>query len=144
MTIIKIDPYENGGYANQTSDRKIIPEGWAIVACETPNFPFGIPTFETINDIETVVAWEPIDIPTPIEPVLTPKELREKAYETDKIISWDDSMLTVDEAEDLFMKYFAEGKEEVYSVLRDLISAAKDYIREQYPDTIEEEVLNNE
>lgn len=31
MTIIKIEPYENGAHANQTSNMTVVPDGWAVV-----------------------------------------------------------------------------------------------------------------
>ena len=34
-------------------------------------------------------------------------EMREKAYETEKCIEWDGDMLTVDEANNMFLKYDA-------------------------------------
>ena len=41
--IIKIEAYENGGHANQSTTPKVIPEGWAVVPdnMEIPStFPF--------------------------------------------------------------------------------------------------------
>ena len=63
----------------------------------------------------------------------TPKELRERVYETEKIISYDGDMLTVDEANRKWQEYQAEGNTKA-TELTVLISAAKNRIREQYPD----------
>ena len=63
----------------------------------------------------------------------TPEELREQAYETEKLIEWDGVMLTVDEANDMFLKYTAEGNTKA-DELTALIAAAKAGIRERFPD----------
>ena len=65
----------------------------------------------------------------------TPEELREQAYETMKIIEWQGEQITVDEANDLWMKYSAEGSE-VANTLSELIVKAKAHIRELYPDEV--------
>jgi len=63
----------------------------------------------------------------------TPSELREQAYKTEKLIAWNEEMLTVDEANEMWEKYEAEGNEKA-SELTVLISAVKAEIRERYPD----------
>ena len=63
----------------------------------------------------------------------TPKELRERVYETEKIISYDGDMLTVDEANRKWQEYQAEGNSKA-NELTTLIANAKAMIREQYPD----------
>lgn len=62
-----------------------------------------------------------------------PEELRERAYETDKVISYDGAMLTVDEANRKWQEYQAEGNSKA-NELTALIANAKAAIREQYPD----------
>lgn len=69
---------------------------------------------------------------TPVIPY-TPSELRQQAYETDPIISYNDKMVTVDEAEKLFWQYFPEDNE-CCDELKTLIKNAKAQIREMYPD----------
>lgn len=64
---------------------------------------------------------------------LTPKELREQEYETNKCITYDGETLTVDEANRLWQEYQAEGNAKAEE-LTTLIAAAKASIREQYPD----------
>ena len=71
------------------------------------------------------IHWE--DIP------YTPEELRERAYETDKVISYDGKMLTVDEANRKWQEYQAEGNSKA-NELTTMIANAKATIREQYPD----------
>ena len=63
----------------------------------------------------------------------SPAELRERAYETEKLIAWDGAMLTVDEANDIWVKYDAE-KNEKANELTILIAEAKASVRERYPD----------
>ena len=63
----------------------------------------------------------------------TPMELREQAYETEKCIEWDGTMMTVDEANDMFLKYDAEGNSKSND-LTALIAAAKAEIRNRFPD----------
>ena len=63
----------------------------------------------------------------------TPMELREKAYETEKCIEWDSDIMTVDEANDMFLKYNAEGNAKS-DELTVLIAASKAKIRERFPD----------
>ena len=63
MQIIEILALDNGAHRNQSGDFRTIPEGWAVIACETPNFPFGTPTVEEINGVMTVTAWTPGELP---------------------------------------------------------------------------------
>ena len=62
-----------------------------------------------------------------------PKELRERVYETEKIISYEGDMLTVDEANRKWQEYQAEGNSKA-NELTTLIANAKAMIRGQYPD----------
>lgn len=64
-------------------------------------------------------------------------ELREQAYETEKLIEWDGNMLTVDEANKMFLRYDAEGYTEKSAALTTLIAHAKAEIRERYADVAE-------
>lgn len=63
----------------------------------------------------------------------TPEELREHAYETEKVVSYEGVMLTVDEANRKWQEYQAEGNSKA-NELTTLIANAKAAIREQYPD----------
>lgn len=63
----------------------------------------------------------------------TPAEKREKAYRTEKIVEWDGRLLTIDEANDMWVKYDAEGNTKA-AALTILIAEAKAEIRERYPD----------
>ena len=65
---------------------------------------------------------------------LLPSKNREEAYNTQSIIEWDGSMLTVTEASQKWQYYAAEGNTAKTDALTALIAAAKQTIREQYPD----------
>lgn len=67
----------------------------------------------------------------------TAAELREQAYETEKLIEWDGDMLTVDEANQMYLRYDAEGYTTKANELTTLISQAKAEIRARYADTTE-------
>lgn len=76
MTIIEIQPLENGAHRNQTGNAATVPDGWAILppTLDTPNFPFGDVT--TDNSTPPVVTgWVPVDIPETPEPVEEPTQL---------------------------------------------------------------------
>ena len=59
--------------------------------------------------------------------------LREQAYELEKCVEWNGSMITVDEANNMFLEYEAEGNKKAEELTR-LIAAAKSKIREKFPD----------
>lgn len=76
MTILKIEPHENGGHDNQTIDDVtpetfLIPEGYAVIPQEvgTPetleNYPFGEITVEDRDGVPTVTSWTPLPRPVP-------------------------------------------------------------------------------
>lgn len=71
MTIIKIEPFENGAHANQTGGISTVPDGWALLpeTVGTPAtleaFPFGEITVETVDGVATVSSWTPGTIPEP-------------------------------------------------------------------------------
>lgn len=60
-------------------------------------------------------------------------ELREEAYNTEPVIEWDGSNLTVTEASILWQYYAAEGNDKA-GELQKLIASAKADIREKFPD----------
>ena len=68
-----------------------------------------------------------------IEYELTPSQMREEAYNTEKIISWDGDLITVTEASQKWQYYAAEGSEKA-NALQSLIAEAKAEIRAKYPD----------
>lgn len=71
------------------------------------------------------------------EPVLTPAQQREQAYNTQPIVEWDGQLLTVTEAAQQWAYYSAEGATGKTLDLTALISQSKRTIREQYPDETE-------
>ena len=68
MTIVEIVALENGAHRNVTSEKLVVPNGWAIVppSLDTPNFPFGNLTVDDQTP-PVVLTWEPVDIPAPEE-----------------------------------------------------------------------------
>ena len=72
--------------------------------------------------------------PCPIsEPQLTPKEQREHEYATNPLIEWEGENVTVDQANTVYLRYFAENNPKAEAI-RPLIIAAKQSIRQMYPD----------
>ena len=65
---------------------------------------------------------------------MTPAELREQAYNTQPMVAWDGSILTVTQAAQKWAYYAAEGDTEKTDKLTSLIASSKQIIREQYPD----------
>lgn len=59
-------------------------------------------------------------------------EKREEAYQTRPCVSWNDKMLTIDEAVKTWYQYTAEGRD--MTELSKLIEAEKAKIREEFPD----------
>lgn len=79
MTIIKIDPHENGSHDNQTINGVTpetfpIPEGYAVLPEEvgTPetleHYPFGEIIVADRAGVPTVTSWTPLPIPEPEPP----------------------------------------------------------------------------
>ena len=67
-------------------------------------------------------------------PALTPASWREQAYNTIPCVSFGGAMLTVTQAAQQWAYYAAEGRTDKTDALTALIAAAKQSIREQYPD----------
>lgn len=63
----------------------------------------------------------------------TNKEIRENIYKTEKLISYDNEIITVDEANKRWQEYQAENNDKAKE-LTILISEAKTRIRNEYPD----------
>ena len=131
MKIIKIEPYENGAHANQTSSSKLpVPDGWAAIPddMEIPaSFPFV--DIEASDGVVTSMTEREIPAPTP----KTPSEMREEAYNTEKLIEWSGESLTVTEAATKWLYYAAEDNAKAADIMA-LIVAAKTDIRHRYPD----------
>lgn len=137
MKIIRIEPNSNGSHNNQTINGAgletfPIPDGWAIIpeGMETPSFPFGDITVDNKTP-PVVTSWTPLPIPEPEH--VTAKQ-RENVYNTKAVIPWDGEMLTVTEASKKWQYYAAEGDTAKTDELTAMIAAAKETIREQYPD----------
>lgn len=72
MTIIKIEPNDNGSHDNQTSSASIpLPDGYAVLPEEVgaydtlENYPFGEITVEEVDGVPTVTGWTPLPMPEP-------------------------------------------------------------------------------
>lgn len=87
MTIIKIEPFENGAHANQTGGISTVPDGWAILpgTVGTPDtleaFPFGEITVETVDGVAVVTSWTPRAMPAP-DPAPVPEPTLEERVAT--------------------------------------------------------------
>lgn len=78
-----------------------------------------------------------VPLPQPVAPepqVLSPRERREQAYETEPLIEYEGEEITVDEANKLFLQYSAEGNTQKYMDLQILIGRAKADVRARFPD----------
>ena len=64
---------------------------------------------------------------------LTSAQLREQAYNNDKVIDWEGQMITITEASQLWQYYAAEGSLKA-TLLQELIANAKTNIRLKYSD----------
>lgn len=91
----------------------------------------GFVTVENGEVIPNTEAWESVKAGPPI-PVAA--DLRENAYNTQAIIEWGGGLLTVTQAAQKWQYYAAEGDYEKTDELTGKIAAAKQTIREQYPD----------
>ncbi len=132
MKMLEIAALPNGAHKNQTYHGNL-PEGWAVVPADMTldNFPFGEVEVAEVDGAMTVTKWTAGVMPEPA--ALTPTQQREEAYNTLAIVAWDDEMLTVTQAAQLWQYYAAEGSV-VADELRAAIAEAKAGIRAIYPD----------
>ena len=126
MLIVKIEASENGSHKNQTAT--FCPEGYAIL----PEYlvPEHFPFF-TIDSIEEGIITAVTD---GIFPGVPAEERRRRAYETEQIISYGDTMLTVDAAREICSEYMCEDTDrarQIVSELTEKITVAKAAIRER-------------
>ena len=134
---IKIEAFPNGAHDNLMEDElSVLEPGWAVMEVDPntlPNFPFGNFEVENVDGVPHMVAdsWEPLPMPGPVP--LTPAQQRKEAYTTQAVIAWNGEMLTVNEAAQEWQYYAAENNTKA-DELSVLITAAKQAIREQYPD----------
>ena len=136
MRIIEIQAFENGSHRNQIGIFNTVPAGYAKIPDDMnipATFPFVDIKAEEVDGVMTVTEMTAGIVPAPEQP--TPAEQRELAYETMTIIEWQGDLITVDVANDLWLKYSAEGSE-VANTLSALIVEAKAKIRDMYPDEV--------
>lgn len=100
----------------------------AIKYCTLPIKPgyveVEIDGIRTYRNIETM---QLID-----DEIIIPSIQRENAYNNDKIIEWENNLITVDEANKIYYNYFVENNPKAEEI-QILIIAAKSDIREMYP-----------
>lgn len=73
----------------------------------------------------------------PLTQATTPAQQREEVYNTQLIVEWEGELLTVTQAAQKWQYYAAEGSAKA-DKLQALIAAAKQTIREQYPEEVAE------
>lgn len=64
---------------------------------------------------------------------LTPAQIREQLYNTEPVIEWENKILTITEASQIWLYYAAEDSEKS-QILSELIAIEKNKIRLAYPD----------
>lgn len=79
-----------------------------------------------------IISVTPIPL---VEAMLTQAEKREQEYQTNPLIEWQGENITVDQANIMFMRYFAEADERAKEIQTFLIGA-KNTIREMHPDEV--------
>ncbi len=134
LRIVEIKPLPDGGHRSQGYHGEVL-SGYALIPAEmeTPNFPFGEVEVSEVDGIMTVTKWTPGEMPEPEVVTPTPTQQREKAYDTQPIVEWEGEQMTVTQAAQKWQYYAAEGSTKA-DELQALIAAAKQTIREQYPD----------
>ena len=75
----------------------------------------------------------------PVPDTPTARELREAAYETERAVEYDGEVLTVDEANELWKRYSAEGDNAKAGEITAVIAQVKGEIRARYPEEGENE-----
>ena len=133
MKIVSIDKLSDGSHFYRPFYSDGVPEGYALLpdTIETINFPFGDIEIKWVEDIYIVTKWIPGI--NPYKKELTPSQLREQAYNNDKVIDWESQMITITEAAQLWQYYAAEGSLKA-NILQELIANAKAEIRLKYSD----------
>ena len=117
------------------SVREIIPS-YALPVEKWYGPEFAAQCKEAHDDVEQNWMYDPEigEFSAPTQKSPTPSQLREEAYNTQAVISWDGEMLTVTKASQKWQYYAAEGNTAKTDALTALIAEAKASIREQYPD----------
>lgn len=135
MLIVNPEINWDGSHPNlNIEDISQCPSNWALVPenLEIENFPYGeVEVAMGDNGYLVVTSWYPL--PVPQAEIPTASEQREIAYNTEKVISWEDEMLTVTEASQKW-QYYASECHEYATQLQTLIAEAKAAVRARYPD----------
>lgn len=149
MHIIAKDPNPSGAHPPiQTWDEAEPPEGYAAVPDGLDLAVFyahnGFVTLTVQDGVVTamtphVEAWEAWKASLSEAVSTNPATLRERAYDTEPLVEWPENsgaLLTVTEAARQWQYYAAEGDFETADKLTDAIAAAKQTIRERFPDEV--------
>lgn len=138
LRIVEVKSLPGGGHRSQ-GYHGFIPNGYALVPedMDTPNFPYGEVKATEVDGVMTVTKWTPGELPVPEVIPPTPAQQREEAYNTQPIVAWEGERLTVTKAAQKWQYYAAEGSAKA-DELQVLIAAAKQTIREQYPEEVTE------
>lgn len=129
MKYIKIEAENNGAHNSQMGGGHP-GEGWAVIPDNIviPNsFPFV--SLTVVGGEVTAMSEEPV----PPVPEPTPAQMRETAYNTERIVEWDGELITVTEAATKWQYYAAEDSPKA-AQLTALIAEAKRDIRDRYPE----------
>ena len=134
MIYIDSKPTPSGAYPNPKNQP--FPDGIALNDNQAEIF-FTYNGFVDVSENPVTVtpnldAWNAWKVAHPMVEK-APSLLREEAYNTNPVIEWNGSMLTVTEANSLWQYYAAEGSAQA-DVLQKLIASAKAEIRERFPD----------
>lgn len=114
---------------------EIIPE-YALPVQNWYGAVFAAECVEAPDEVSEQWAYDPESgvFTEPVTATPSPAQQREEAYNTQPIIEWDGELLTVTQAAQKWQYYAAEGDTAKAEELTALIAAAKQTIREQYPD----------
>jgi len=140
MIYIDNKPNESGAYPNAKNqpfpDCIELNEEQSAIFFEYNGFVIVSQNEDGSTNVEpNVELWEEWKASLPSDEKI-PAELREEAYNTETIISWDNEMITVTAASQLWQYYAAEGSDKA-NELQALIAEAKADIRAKYPDESE-------
>lgn len=115
---------------NLAEDGRILSATFERFAAQNSTLVNSLPD----GDINNYLYQDNQYIYSPIESLESSStEQRENAYNTEAIIEWDNKMITITQAAQLWQYYAAEGNKKS-NELTVLIVQAKELIRKKYPD----------
>ena len=102
----------------------LTPDQIAFLEANKADYDKGLLSVDEVRDCKRI---EVVSITPNYE------DLRRNEYFTTQCVNWQDKMLTVEDANRLFMYYRAEGDETRALALQNLIKEQKEIIRVKYP-----------